>query len=56
MIASELLTTAGLNDTSNITIIIKDVNEFNPEFTESSYTAVVNKSSPVGSPIVKVGI
>jgi muramoyltetrapeptide carboxypeptidase LdcA involved in peptidoglycan recycling len=54
--ATEPQTSTGFSDITNVTIAIQDVNEFNPTYSESSYTAVVNKSSSSGTPIVKVGM
>ena len=54
IMATEPQTSTGLSDKTNVTIMIQDVNEFNPKFSELSYTAVVNKSSLPGTRVVKI--
>ncbi len=56
IIATEPQTATGFKDTTNVTIIIQDVNEFNPMYSESSYTAVVDDSNSVGTQVVKVSM
>ncbi|XP_028399940.1 protocadherin Fat 4-like isoform X2 [Dendronephthya gigantea] len=54
IVANEAQTATGYTDTSNVTVVIQDVNEFNPKFLKPSYTALVNESSSVGTHVVKV--
>jgi hypothetical protein len=56
IIATEPQTSTGFSDTINVTIIVEDVNEFNPTFSEPSYIAVVNDSNSAGTRVVKVSI
>ena len=56
IIATEPQTATGFKDITNVTIIIQDVNEFNPMYSESSYTGVVDDFSSVGTQVVKVSM
>lgn len=37
-----------------VTVVIQDVNEFNPVFNQIHYTANVSEGSSVGAPVIEV--
>ena len=54
MIAKESQAASGFNDSTNVTIFVQDVNEYNPVFNQLSYSATVNGTLQQGTPVIQV--
>ena len=54
VIANETSSTMASKPNVTVTVVVQDVNEFNPVFNQTYYTANVSESSSVGTPVVEV--
>ena len=54
MIAKESQAASGFNDSTNVTIFVLDLNEYNPVFDQLSYSATVNGTLRQGTPVIQV--
>ena len=54
VIANETSSTMASKPNVTVTVVIQDVNEFNPVFNQTHYTANVSEGSSVGTLVGKV--
>lgn len=56
VIAEESAPFSHLRHNATVTVILKDVNEFNPEFNQTIYSASVKESEVIGTRVLTVSL